>query len=94
MDDLKRIQDRLIERNGKLEVKKKLSDLDKYVIFSFSNIIIFTIIALVYQFVTDNELSGTLITCFYGVFGGELLLLAMIKRLKLKKGDTDERFDI
>ena len=95
MDDLKRIQDKLIERNGKLVVKKGISALDKYVIFSFSNIIIFTIIALVYQFYTGNEISSTLITCFFGVFGGELLMLCMIKRLKLKRGgDTDERFDI
>ena len=80
--------ERLQEQNKK---KKGLSDLDKYVIFSFSNIIIFTIIALVYQFLTDNEISSTLITCFFACFGGELLMLCMIKRLKLKKGDNDER---
>lgn len=75
--------ERLQEQNKK---KKGLSDLDKYVIFSFSNIIIFTIIALVYQFLTGNEISSTLITCFFTCFGGELLMLCMIKRLKLKKG--------
>lgn len=80
--------ERLQEQNKK---KKGLSDLDKYVIFSFSNIIIFTIIALVYQFLTGNEISSTLITCFFACFGGELLMLCMIKRLKLKKGDNDER---
>lgn len=80
--------ERLQEQNKK---KKGLSDLDKYVIFSFSNIIIFTIIALVYQFLTGNEVSSTLITCFFACFGGELLMLCMIKRLKLKKGDNDER---
>ena len=98
MDDLKRIQDKLIARNGKAKKeKKKLSALDKYVIFSFTMIIIFTIIALVYQFVRDIELSSTLIMSFYGVFGGELLMLAMIKRLKLKKEKEErdnERFDI
>lgn len=83
MDDMKRLQNKLIERNS--PKKKGLSALDKYVIFSFANIIVFTIIALVYQFITANELSGTLITCFFGVFGGELLMLCMIKRLKLKK---------
>ena len=91
MDDLKKIQDKLIERNGKIEAsKKRLSALDKYVIFSFANIIIFTIISLVYQFISREEVSSTLIVSFFGVFGGELLLLAMIKRLKLKKGDDDE----
>ncbi len=90
-DDLRKIQERLIERNGRIEVeKKRISALDKYVIFSFTNIIIFTIISLVYQFVVHEEVSSTLIVSFFGVFGGELLLLAMIKRLKLKKGDNDE----
>lgn len=88
---IEKLQDRLIERNN--PKKKKISDLDKYVIFSFTNIIIFTIIALAYQFISGQELSGTLITCFFGVFGGELLMLCMIKRLKLKKGDSDERPD-
>ena len=73
---------------------KKLSALDKYVIFSLSAVIIFTLIAIVYQWLHDDELSGTLITCFFACFGGELLSLAMIKRLKLKKGETDERPDI
>lgn len=91
MDDLKKIQNKLIKRNGLKEPKKKrVSDLDKYVIFSFTMIIIFTAIALVYQFVSDTELSSTLIMSFYGVFGGELLILAMIKRLKLKKENNDE----
>ena len=91
MDDLKKIQNKLIKRNGLKEPKKKrVSDLDKYVIFSFTMIIIFTAIALVYQFVSDTELSSTLIMSFYGVFGGELLILAMIKRLKLKKEDKYE----
>jgi hypothetical protein len=73
--------------------KKKLSALDKYVIFSFTCIIIFTIICLIYQFIVKDELSSTLIVSFYGVFGGELLLLCMIKRLKLKKGETDNEMD-
>ena len=91
MNDLTRLQNKLIERNGNtVQTKNKLSALDKYVIFSFANIIIFTIIALIYQFLTSEELSSTLIISFFGVFGGELLLLAMIKRLKLKKEDTNE----
>lgn len=80
-----------IERLQKI---KKLSALDKYVIFSLTAIVIFTIIAIVYQWTSDVELSSTLITCFFACFGGELLSLAMIKRLKLKKGDNDERPDI
>lgn len=81
--------ERLQEQNKKKV--KGLSDLDKYVIFSFTNVIIFTIVAIIYQFVTGGELSSTLITCFFSLFGGELLMLCMIKRLKLKKGENDER---
>lgn len=69
--------------------KKKTSALDKYVVFSFSCILIFTVIAIVYQFVNDDSLSDSLITAFFGVFGGELLMLCMIKRLKLKGGNND-----
>lgn len=69
--------------------KKKVSALDKYVIFSLSALILFTITTIVYQFYTKEELSSTLITCFFAAFGGELLMLAMIKRLKLKGGDHD-----
>lgn len=68
--------------------KKKVPALDKYVIFSLSALILFTITTIVYQFYTKEELSSTLITCFFAAFGGELLMLAMIKRLKLK-GGTD-----
>lgn len=70
--------------------RKKLSDLDKYVIFSLSNIVVFTIVAIVYQWTNDDELSSTLITCFFSCFGGELLLLAMIKRLKLRRGGGND----
>ena len=68
--------------------KKKVSALDKYVIFSLAALILFTITTIIYQFYTKEELSSTLITCFFAAFGGELLMLAMIKRLKLK-GGTD-----
>lgn len=68
--------------------KKKVPALDKYVIFSLTALILFTITTIVYQFYTKEELSSTLITCFFGAFGGELFLLCMIKRLKLK-GGTD-----
>lgn len=69
--------------------KKKLSALDKYVVFSFVCLIVFTITEMILQAVTGVA-QDTLITCFFGAFGGELLLCAMIKRLKLKRGDSDE----
>ena len=87
--ELELLQEKLIKRNEVDQKKKKLSALDKYVIFSFTCLITFTIIVIIYQFKSDIEFSSTLITCFFSAFGGELLLCAMIKRLKLKKGDDD-----
>ncbi|WP_143104440.1 hypothetical protein [Butyrivibrio sp. INlla21] len=75
---------------SKKKPKKKVSALDKYVIFSLSSLIIFTIVAIVVQVLMEQELSSTLITCFFSCFGGELLMLAMIKRLKLKKGEIGD----
>jgi hypothetical protein len=78
-----------IERLKQLHNKtKKLSGLDKYCIFSFTCLILFTIVMIVVQTVT-GIMQDTLITCFFGAFGGELLLCAMIKRLKLKKEDKE-----
>lgn len=67
---------------------KKLSALDKYVIFSFTCLIVFTVVMIFVQTITQIT-QDTLITCFFGAFGGELLLCAMIKRLKLKRGDDE-----
>lgn len=76
--------------NIKRKAKKKMPALDKYVIFALAALIIFTIVAIAYQFISGQELSSTLITCFFGAFSGELLMLCLIKRLKLKKGDAEE----
>lgn len=87
-DDLKRIQDKLIRRNKPPE-PKKMSDLDKYLIFCFVVIILYTVTAIIFQWFTTIELSTSLTVGVYGFFGGEITLLAMIKRLKLKKEDND-----
>lgn len=72
-----------IEQLKRLKIKE-LPTLDKYLIFSFSCIIIFTIVMIIVQTITGVT-QDTLITCFFSAFGGELLLCAMIKRLKLKR---------
>lgn len=74
-----------IERCRKI---KTLPDLDKYIIFSFACLIVFTITEIIVQAVTGVS-QDTLITCFFAAFGGELLCCAMIKRLKLKMGEHD-----
>lgn len=73
----------------KQKKKKKIGALDKYIIFSFTCIIIYTIAEhwiLVKTGMTLDHLS----TLFYGVFGGEVLICALIKKLKLKQEKKKE----
>lgn len=70
-------------------MKKKLSGLDKYVIFSFTVLIIYSIAEFICSTLTDVH-HETLTTALYGAFGGELLLCAIIKKYKLKGANTNE----
>ena len=80
-----------VKNNVKASAKQKrrISGLDKYVIFSFVAILIYTIAQTVVTIVTGVE-SSTLTTCFFSVFGGEVLMCALIKRLKLKNDKKNE----
>lgn len=69
--------------------KKKLSGLDKYIIFSFTCILIYTIAEHILIIKTGQTLD-VLSSLFYGVFGGEILLCALIKKLKLKQNEKKE----
>ena len=64
--------------------KKKLSGLDKYLIFSFTVLILFTI-AILITFLITHEEPAVLVGCFFAAFGGEVLLCARIKKYKLHK---------
>ena len=64
--------------------KKKLNDLDKYLIFAFTCLVLFTIAVLVIFVITGNE-PAVLVGCFFAAFGGEILMCALIKKLKLHK---------
>lgn len=77
------------EREKKRQ-KRKLRGLDKYIIFSFSAIIIYTISQTALRIITGVT-DDTLTACFFGVFGGEVLACALIKRLKLKKEEKTEQ---
>lgn len=68
----------------KKKIPKKLNGLDKYLIFAFTSLIIFTIAVLV-VFILTREEPAVLVGCFFGAFGGEILMCALIKRLKLHK---------
>ena len=72
-----------IEQLQKLK-KKPLPDLDKYIIFSFAVMLLYTVVEFIFSTITGIS-HDTLTTCLYGAFGGELLLCAMIKRLKLRR---------
>lgn len=66
--------------------KNKIPSLTKYVAFSLTMVIVYTITAIVYQWVKDQELSGTLTTCFFNTFGGEVIFCAILKIFKICKG--------
>ena len=65
---------------------KKLTDLDKYVLFSIALLLIFSVTELTISTVTGIS-HDTLITAFFACFGGEILSCALIKIFKLKRGD-------
>lgn len=69
--------------------RRKLPALDKYVIFALSCVIIFTVVILVLFARTGDEPTA-LVTCFFACMGGELLSLALIKRLKLRQEKRDD----
>ena len=73
----------------KHEKKYKLKGLDKYVIFSISLLIIYTIAEFVTATVTGVEKS-TLTLAVFGFFGApELVGCALIKIFKLKRGESE-----
>ena len=61
----------------------KVSSLTKYVVFSISIVILYSIVDIVLQ-CYGVTLSDTLTTCVYGFFGGEVVVCALIKIFKLK----------
>ena len=72
--------------------KRRLKTLDKYVIFSITVLLLFTVAQMILTAYTQNEQS-TLITCFFACFGGEVLACALIKTLKLKSGGDNDNSD-
>ncbi len=74
--------------------KKETSSLTYYVVFSIIALVVFTVVSLVILLKTGTE-APTLTTCFFGVFGGEILTCGLIKIFKLKetkKGDDGLEF--
>ena len=72
------------EKKRTSKKKSKYHALDLYIAFCFICIIIYTIIHTIIFYQNGIE-AKVLDALFYGVFGGEVLLCALLKRLKLKQ---------
>lgn len=73
-------------------MKKKLRDLDKYCIFCIVFFTLYTIAELVLSSITGVT-NDRLTEAVQWFCGGELFFCAMLKRLKLKKGEkTDDNY--
>lgn len=81
-----------VSRTNTKRAKRKLKALDKYVLFSISVILIFTIAQMIITAITGVT-QDTLITAFFACFGGELLITAITKWLKLKTEDKGTNND-
>lgn len=71
-----------------MKTSKKLSALDKYVIFSIAILLIFAVAEMVVSSITQQT-HDTLTSCIYAAFGGEILSCALIKIFKLKGEDKN-----
>ena len=73
-----------------MQQKTKMNASTKIVIASIVFTTIFTIVAIVTQFITGQELSSTLITSVFAYWGTELISLAAIRRKKLDIGYSND----
>ena len=58
--------------------------LTRYVVFSISVLVIYTIICLVFLWL-DKPLDAELTTGVFGFFGGEIVMCGLIKLFKIKR---------
>ena len=63
-----------------------------YVIFSIAVLLIYTTVEQIVSTISGIS-HDTLTTCFYSVFGGEILCCALIKIFKLKEKNDDENVE-
>lgn len=69
--------------------KVKLNGLDKYVIFSISVVLIYTIAEFITSTLTGIEKSS-LTAGVYGFFGGEIVTAGLIRAFKIRHRRYDE----
>lgn len=71
---------------------KKTPSLTKYVVFSISIVLMYTIAEMILSTITGIS-HDTLTTCVYGFFAGEVVVCALIKIFKLKEDNNGEVSD-
>lgn len=69
--------------------RKKLTGLDKYVIFSLCVTMCYTVAEFITATMTGQEKS-TLTMAVYGFWAGEIVTCGLIRITKLRKENTDE----
>ena len=73
-----------------METKKRRNNvtrsLTRYVVFSISMLVIYTVTALIFLWL-EKPLDAELTTGVFGFFGGEIVMCGLIKLFKLKKED-------
>lgn len=62
----------------------KMKALDRYVIFCIAVVLIYTTVVIILE-CHGIHVSEVLHGCVFGLFGGELYVCAMLKKLKLNK---------
>ncbi len=72
-------------RTNERRKRRRMPGLDRFLVFSFTVIIVYDITEFVVSSITGMT-HDTLTTCIHSVFGGELLLCAFIKKYKIKQG--------
>lgn len=75
---------------NRIKRRIKNAPLSSYVVFSIVLLLLYSIIELVTSTLTSIS-HDTLTTCFFGVFGGEILSCALIKIFKLREEDNNEQ---
>ena len=67
-------------------MKRRLKALDKYVIFSISMTVLYTVAEFITSTITGVE-KTTLTACVYAFFAGEIVTAGLIKIFKIRGGD-------
>lgn len=67
-------------------MRRRLNALDRYVIFSITVTVLYTVAEFIVSTITGVE-KTTLTACVYGFFAGEIVTAGLIKIFKLKGGE-------